>query len=86
LLGWSRVRLYRAKMMAEIPADLFDQLMAAGVLSSKAFANIGLSLQRGRNAVDIERCPHCDRVLRLRVKVGDVARDVIRSWLAKAEP
>lgn len=48
LTGWSRVRIYRQRLMAELPEELFEQLLAAGVKSSKAMAAIALALNPGR--------------------------------------
>jgi hypothetical protein len=35
LLGWSRIHFYRVRLMAELPDDLFEMLLAAGVRSTK---------------------------------------------------
>jgi len=87
LLGWPRVRLQRAKLMAEIPDGLFEHLLARGVLSSKALANVALAFRRaGRFSGDIERCPHCHAVLRVREHVTPAVRDAIHAWLAEGAP
>jgi len=68
--------------MAEIPEDLFDRLLEAGVHSDRALANVGQALQRG-NTADVERCPHCGGVVRVRQAVDERARDVVNAWLSE---
>ena len=46
LMGLTRVRAYRAKLMPDLPDDLFEKLLAACVLSSKAMAHVALALKR----------------------------------------
>jgi hypothetical protein len=84
VLGWTRIEVYRAKLMAHLPNELFERLLAAGVTSSKALANVALALRRGQNDGEVEHCPHCGGVLRVRWQVGKTARDVINEWLAEA--
>jgi hypothetical protein len=86
LLGWSRVQLYRARLIAELPKVLFEKLLDHGVLSSRELANVALAFQRGENGGDAERCPHCGGVVRVRWKVGKAARDAIRAWLDEGAP
>jgi hypothetical protein len=67
LLGWTRMQLYRAKLMAMIPDDLFDALLAQGRLpKARELANIALAM-RGHDTSEIDRCPHCGGVLRRRL-------------------
>jgi hypothetical protein len=85
LLGWSRIQVWRAKLMAELPEELLDRLIENGILSSKALANVALALRGGHNApVDIERCPHCSGVLRVRAHVGGKALEAISTWIDSA--
>jgi hypothetical protein len=87
VLGWPRIELYRAKLMSKLPKPLFERLLAAGINSSKALANVALAFNRGGNFVDwADRCPHCGEVLRVRWAVSREARDVIRAWLAEGAP
>ena len=88
LMGWPRVQVFRAKLIAEIPKALFERLMAddSGVrISTKALADIALALRRGRDWADIERCPHCGEVLRVRYHISKAARRVIAAWLAEGQ-
>jgi hypothetical protein len=71
LMGCPRIQLYRAKLMAELPDDLFEELLAAGVTSSKALAQVALALKRDDpRAADVEHCPNCGGVLRIRHHVN----------------
>jgi hypothetical protein len=64
LLGWPRIAIYRAKLMAELPEPLFEALMDADVLSAKALAQVALAQRRDvPYAHDDEYCPHCDGLL-----------------------
>ena len=81
LLRWSRMRLHRARLMAELPDALFEQLLAHGVLSSKALANIAIAHKTGNIIDEIEHCPHCGGVLRARLRVGKAAQAAIGAWL-----
>jgi hypothetical protein len=81
LMGWPPIQVYRAKLMAELPKALFERLLAAGVLSTKALANVALAFRRGQNDGEVERCPHCGGKLRVRWRVNKAARDAINSWL-----
>ena len=81
LMGWPRIRLHRARLMVELPDDLFERLLAARVHNSKALANIALAFRQGSNTSEVERCPHCGGVTRVRRLVSDAAREAITGWL-----
>jgi hypothetical protein len=67
LLGMTRIELYRVELMSELPEELFERLLAAGVRSSKGLAAIALAIKRDQPlAHDDERCPHCGWLLRRR--------------------
>jgi hypothetical protein len=82
LLGMSRVHLWRAARMAELPDDLFERLLAAGVRSTKALAAVAHMLAKANNVAEVERCPHCGEVLRVRKHINVKAIEVVRQWLA----
>src|SRR6266436_4994905 len=66
ILGWSRMQVYRAKLMSEIPADLFEALLAQDEPPApRQLGSIALAL-RGHDAAESERCPHCGALLRVR--------------------
>jgi hypothetical protein len=81
LLGLPRIELYRAKLMAELPKPLFERLLAAGILSSRALANVALAFRRGNNCAEVDSCPHCGGALRIRHHVSERIREVIVDWL-----
>jgi hypothetical protein len=87
-MGWSRIRVYRAKLMSELPRELFELLLAHGVLSSKALAQVASASRRDDPFSHyVERCPHCGGVVRVRAHVNEKARRAIDTWLAAlAEP
>jgi hypothetical protein len=66
VLGWSRIEVYRAILMAALPEDLFEALLSGDCTSTRELANIALALTRGHSTTEIERCPHCGRELRVR--------------------
>lgn len=92
LLGDSRVKLYRARLMAQLPDDLFDRLLiaarkkAGGKFSSKIFANIAIALANGGNiGSSCECCPHCGETIRKRPNVPQWAADEVNAWLDNQE-
>jgi hypothetical protein len=86
LMGLPRIRLYRAMLMAELPEELFELLLATG-MSSKGLAQVALALRRDAPfSADVERCPHCGGVLRLQAHVPHKALKVISAWLAARSP
>jgi ribosomal protein S14 len=81
-MGWSRIHLYRVRAMASLPDELFECLLAAGVLSSAEMARVANALRRNAPfSRDTERCPHCGEVIRVRVHLSKKARAAIRAWL-----
>jgi hypothetical protein len=84
LMGVPRVMLWRMRMMAEIPEDLFERLLDGGILSTKALAQMGYALRNGENSIaETERCPHCGHVLRKRPQVSSKAVAIVNAWLAE---
>jgi len=84
LLGVSRTTLWRWKWMGEIPDELFERLLdrADHVPSTKEFANIGRALSGHRPAHDVERCPHCGEVLRMRGRWRSSTARIVNEWLS----
>jgi hypothetical protein len=81
LMGWPRIRIHRAKLMGELPEALFERLLAAGLLSAMALANVAIALKGDPLSGEIARCPHCGEVLRVRPNLSKKARAVIKAWL-----
>ena len=86
LLGWSRGQIWRAKQMAAIPDDLFNLLMASGCRSTKALAAVGQAMKGGSQSPDVERCPHCGEVVRVRGRWTESTRKIVNDWLREQSP
>jgi hypothetical protein len=86
LLGLPRMKIRQCKMMAEIPAELFERLLRSKP-STKALAQIGAVLAGKAPQEDVERCPCCGHVLRIRGLRTDMVK-ITKEWLAAnaAEP
>ena len=83
LMGWSRARMWRARLMAELPDDLFDTLLAADQYpSSKSLAAVALALRRGEARRSAKCCPRCGYVLRIRRVVSDAYLAIVTRWLS----
>ena len=83
LLGVSRTALWRWRMMAEIPEELFERLLAEAnhVPSTKELANIGRALNGHGPDHDAERCPHCGEVIRVRGRWRPSTAKIVNEWL-----
>jgi hypothetical protein len=86
LMGLPRMKLWQMRMMAEIPDDLFDQLLlrAKRTPTTKALAQIGAVLAGKAPVNDIERCPCCGHVLRSRGMRSDLVM-ITNDWLRDKE-
>ncbi len=85
LFGVSRIELWRWRMMARLPDDLFDALLKERHPSTKALAAIAVALQNGGPAGEVDRCPHCGGVLRVRPSVSRENIKIVVQWLDKRE-
>jgi hypothetical protein len=84
LLGWSRAMVWRAKLVNDLPRDLFEALISEerrSVPSVRELAKISLALQ-GRSAAEIDRCPHCGAALRVRSVCIAESAAIVDRWLA----
>lgn len=87
LLGWSRIEIWRARRMAEIPADLFERLVALRPpVGTRTLAAVGILFAEGRPPLEVDRCPHCGGVVRKRLPWGDDVQTVIEEWALSTEP
>jgi hypothetical protein len=86
LLGLSRMKLWRGRMMAKIPEPLFERLLAAGYRSSRILAAIGRALQDGEFLRgEVECCPNCGHTLRVRPDTPQAAIKIVADWLGEQE-
>ncbi len=85
LLGWSRAHLWRAKLMAEIPEELFNRLLAESnhVPSAKELANVARALNGAGPPHDVEHCPHCGEVIRERGGWRPITARIVNEWLSE---
>jgi hypothetical protein len=81
LMGVPRMMLWQSRMMAEIPEELFERLLR-NKPSTKAPAQIGAALTGRAPAKDIERCPCCGYVLRVRWLRQDLVT-IVNEWLSE---
>lgn len=87
LLDINRTHAWRARQLQHIPNGLFDRLLKGGVYGLKQLAQVGIALQRdGNQPAEIERCPHCGEVVRVRWLVGTKARKIISQWIDDGMP
>lgn len=81
LLGMPRVALWRAKMTASIPSELFEQLIEQpDPPGQRELANIGRLLSEGSFAREIETCPHCGGVTRERAGISLASLTILKDW------
>jgi hypothetical protein len=83
LLGVSRAELWRWRLMAELPADLFDRLLKARPMpSTRSLAAIALALKGDeKSIVETECCPCCGHVLRVRRRINSAYVKIVDEWL-----
>jgi hypothetical protein len=85
LLGLSRMRLWRCRMMAQIPEPLSERLSAAGY-RSRTLAAIGRALQDGELLRgEVECCPNCGHKLRVRPDIPQAAIKIVVDWLEEQD-
>jgi len=83
LLGISRALAWRAQLAAQIPQDLLDRLKQKSdrPLRTKTLAAIALAIKRGKVDIDVECCPNCGHVLRMRQTVSDQHMQIVNDWM-----
>jgi hypothetical protein len=86
LLGISRAELWRWNLMATLPEDLVERLLSLRPQpTTKSLALIAQALAGGKTTPDVECCPHCGSILRLRTRVSAAAAKVVADWLAEQQ-
>ena len=88
LLGQSRTAVWRQRLAAQLPQDLFDYLLheaqkASITLSTKALAGVAFFIASDTNVAEIQRCPHCGEVLRVRRHVSRKLAGIVVDWLER---
>lgn len=83
LMGISRVELWRWKMMACLPDDLFEGLLNGRYPSTKSLAAVAVALKNSGPIAEVERCPHCGGRLRLRPSVSRENSKIVAEWINK---
>jgi hypothetical protein len=89
LMGWSRIRVYRAKMYAAIPKELFEKLITSRefrrhIVGSRALTAIGEHFAGKSPSTETERCPHCGKTTRIRLPINEKALAIVNAWLAES--
>lgn len=86
ILGWSRVRVWRAKQMAQIPDDLLDRLRKLKPPpSSRDLAKVGQFLSGESKIGEAETCPHCGEIVRVRRNISQAVASVVLQWITEKE-
>jgi hypothetical protein len=85
LLGVPRIEIYRWKLVASIPDELFERLLNDDEIkpSVKMFAAVGQALERGSRMRHAEHCPNCGHLLRERSDFPDAVLSVVNQWLSE---
>jgi hypothetical protein len=82
LVGMTRIQLYRAKLVAKLPNELFELLLKER-LSTRAMAQVALALRRGENTkAEACVCPNCGHVLSIRGLVSKRVVSIVNAWLS----
>ncbi len=86
IMGISRTSLWRWQLMATIPEDLFERLLSQSdhCPSTKELANVARALQGEGDSFDVETCPHCGGVVRIRGRWRASTAKVVNDWLKTA--
>jgi hypothetical protein len=80
--GLSRMDVYQARLISELPGDLFKMLLESDAPSVNALVQVAKALKKDNPlAYDVECCQHCGGPLRRRLHVRGKARDVLAAWL-----
>jgi len=84
LMGHSRTAVWRTKLIAELPSDLFDRLIEQERPPSiRELASIARALRGDPVPMEVERCPHCSEVLRERSRWSAGSAAIVEAWQAE---
>jgi hypothetical protein len=87
LLGWSRIRLHRAKASSRIPRDLFEMLITQRPgPGMRELANIGALFEGKSPPIEDSCCPNCGYLLRMRTGIYARCLDIIEAWRGGGPP
>jgi|SRR6266850_6643396 hypothetical protein len=81
LLGMTRMATWRAVWVAKLPEELVNRLLRkpGRKPSMKTLADVARAMI-GRNTAEVECCPHCGGLLRVRELPADV-RAIVNEWI-----
>src|SRR5262245_18149929 len=84
LMDVPRTKLWRMRLLAELPEDLFERLLAAGV-HSRQLASVAQAMRTGEVALEADgKCPHCGGLL-YRKRISGKAVKLVNDWLDEGE-
>jgi hypothetical protein len=83
LMGWSRAHVWRARLLAAIPDDIFEELVALPKISTSQLAAAGRVFLGSATPDETERCPHCHGVLRVRSRVPSAVAAIVGKAMAR---
>lgn len=89
LLGVSRADIQRWVFMASLPKDLFERLLTSHRqtgrrIGEKEMAAIALALQGRTRSHEVEHCPHCRGVIRVRLPWHKTTGKIVNEWLSES--
>ena len=85
VMGVSRAWIWRAKLLATIPEELFERLVEGPEPTSpRELGNVARALRGEGAGFDVETCPHCGGVVRLRGRWRASTAKVVNDWLKTA--
>ena len=86
LLGMSRTELQRAVLLAEIPEELFENLITdrQHQPSPTELAYVARALKGTGKLTEVDSCPHCGHTLRVRRRVSEHVAATVNEWLNTA--
>ncbi len=85
LVGENRSALWRYTWMAKLPEELFTRLVRKPGRrpSTKTLADVARAMA-GKNTAEVECCPHCGGLLRVRELPADV-KAIVNQWIDEQE-